>query len=209
MQLKLQPEESDLAKLAQAALAALATSFLSGKPEEATRWAVTYALATIDLPSVQAAVLDPFFSNEAAYVASEEERFQYYKSLAYLIGLLRWQSPVAREFLLVRCLLETREAALASVAIDALARLADRNDKPLLERIALGCPDAEIMPCFKYLSPENQVYLQRKATDALAVVGDAESIVLLREGRGSETHWSPELELALYRTSEEIYWRLR
>lgn len=209
MQLKLQPEESDLAKLAQAALAALATSFLSGKPEEATRWAVTYALATIDLPSVQAAVLDPFFSNEAAYVASEEERFQYYKSLAYLIGLLRWQSPVAREFLLVRCLLETREAALASVAIDALARLADRNDKPLLERIALGCPDAEIMPCFKYLSPENQVYLQRKATDALAVVGDAESIVLLREGRGSETHWSPELEMALYRTSEEIYWRLR
>jgi hypothetical protein len=209
MQLKLHPEESALTGLAQAALAALAASFLIDKPEEATRWAVTYALATIDLPSVQAAVLDPFFSNDAAYVNSEEERLEYYKSLAYLIGLLRWQSPVAREFLLVRCLLESRKAALASVAIDALARLADRNDKRLLERIALGCPDAEIMPCFKYLSPEDQVYLQRKATDALAVVGDAESIVLLREGRGSEAPWSPELELALYRTSEEIYWRLR
>lgn len=209
MQLKLHPEASDLAELAQAALAALAASFLTDKPEEATRWAVTYALATIDLPSVQAAVLEPFFSNEAAYVHTEEERLQYYKSLAYLIGLLRWQSPVARDFLLVRCLLETREAALASVAIDALARLADRNDKRLLERIALGCPDAEIMPCFKYLSPEDQVYLQRKATDALAVVGDAESIALLREGRGGDAPWSPELELALYRTSEEIYWRLR
>ncbi len=206
MQLKLLPESHEQA---EKALAALATSFLLDKPEEATRWAVTYALAAIDLPSVQAAVLDPFFSNEAAYVHTEEERLQYYKSLAYLIGLLRWQSPVAREFLLVRCLLETRKATLASVAIDALARLADRNDKRLLERIALGCPDAEIMPCFKYLSPEDQVYLQRKATDALAVVGDAESIVVLREGRGGEAPWSPELELALYRTSEEIYWRLR
>ncbi|HSN75792.1 MAG TPA: hypothetical protein VL334_12015, partial [Anaerolineae bacterium] len=72
-----------------------------------------------------------------------------------------------------------------------------------------GCPGKEILPCFKYLSVPDQVYLQRKATDALAVIGDAESIALLRENRGDPANWSPELELALYRASEEIYWRLR
>ena len=179
------------------------------KFDHTTQWAVTYALATIDLPAVKRAVLDPFFSDEAAYAHSTEERLQHYKCLAYLIGLLRWQDPVARQFLLVRCMLEAGDAALAAVAIDALARLADRRDKPVLERIAMGCPDSEFMPCFKYLSPADQVYLQRKATDALAVVGDAESIALLRENRGDPANWSPELEQALYRASEEIYWRLR
>jgi hypothetical protein len=170
---------------------------------------VTYALATVDLPAVKRSVLDPFFGNEAAYIHSDEERLQHYKCLAYLTGLLRWQDPAARDFLLVRCMLEAEDTALAAVAIDALARLADRRDKPVLERIAMGCPGKEIMPCFKHLSAADQVYLQRKATDALAVIGDAESIALLREQRSDPSNWSPELEQALYRASEEIYWRLR
>lgn len=220
MQLKLHADRQEQAELA---LDALADAFLRQKLDEATLWAVTYALATVDLPAVQRAVLDPFFSAEAAtaggprsetgpsdgVLTAEDERLKHYKSLAYLIGLLRWQAPVAREFLLRRCMLESKDAKLAAVAIDALARLADRNDKPLLERIAMGCPDAEIMPCFKYLDREDQIYLQRKAIDALAAVGDGESIALLRENPGDSAHWSPELEMALYRTSEEIYWRLR
>jgi hypothetical protein len=206
MQLKLHPEDQEQA---EAALAALAEAFLLRKLDQATQWAVTYALATVDLPAVKRTVLDPFFEDEAAYVRSEQERLQHYKCLAYLIGLLRWQDPVARDFLLVRCMLEAEDTALAAVGIDALARLADRRDKAVLERIAMGCPGQEIMPCFKHLSPADQIYLQRKATDALAVVGDAESIALLRENRGDPANWSPELEQALYRTSEEIYWRLR
>ncbi len=206
MQLKLHPEGQ---AQAQIALAALAEAFLVRKLDEATQWAVTYALATVDLPTVKEAVLDPFFGNEAAYIDSDSERLQHYKCLAYLIGLLRWQDPAAREFLLVRCIRETEDAALAAVAIDALARLADRRDKPLLERIAMGCPDADIMPCFDHLGAQDQVYLQRKATDALAVIGDAESIARLRENRGDAAQWSPELEQALYRASEEIYWRTR
>ncbi len=206
MQLKLHPDGQ---QQAEAALNALAEAFLLRKLDQATQWAVTYALATIDLPAVKRAVLDPFFSDEAAYAQSEEERLQHYKCLAYLIGLLRWQDPIARQFLLQRGMLEAEDAMLAAVSIDALARLADRRDKPVLERVAMGCPDSDIMPCFKYLSPADQVYLQRKATDALAVVGDAESIALLRENRGDPANWSPELEQALYRASEEIYWRLR
>ena len=206
MQLKLHPDGQ---QQAEAALNALAEAFLLRKLDQATQWAVTYALATVDLPAVKRAVLDPFFSDEAAYAQSPEERLQHYKCLAYLIGLLRWQDPMARQFLLQRGMLEAEDAMLAAVSIDALARLADRRDKPLLERVAMGCPDSDFMPCFKYLSPADQVYLQRKATDALAVVGDAESIALLRENRGDPANWSPELEMALYRTSEEIYWRLR
>jgi hypothetical protein len=206
MQLKLHTEGQDQA---ESALAALAEAFLLRRLDQATQWAVTYALATVDLPAVKRSVLDPFFGNEAAYIHSDEERLQHYKCLAYLAGLLRWQDPVARDFLLVRCMVEAEDAALAAVAIDALARLADRRDKPVLERIAMGCPGKEIMPCFKHLSAVDQVYLQRKATDALAVVGDAESIALLREQRSDPSNWSPELEQALYRASEEIYWRSR
>jgi hypothetical protein len=206
MQLKLHAEDQDQA---ESALAALAEAFLLRRLDQATQWAVTYALATVDLPAVKRSVLDPFFGNEAAYIHSDEERLQHYKCLAYLTGLLRWQDPAARDFLLVRCMLEAEDTALAAVAIDALARLADRRDKPVLERIAMGCPGKEIMPCFKHLSAADQVYLQRKATDALAVIGDAESIALLREQRSDPSNWSPELEQALYRASEEIYWRLR
>ncbi len=206
MQLKLHPDGQEQA---EAALRALADAFLLRRLDEATQWAVTYALATVDLPAVKRTVLDPFFSNEAAYVHSEKERLQHYKCLAYLIGLLRWQDPIAREFLLKRGMLEAEDAMLAAVSIDALARLADRRDKPMLERIAMGCPDSEFVPCFKHLTVQEQIYLQRKATDALAMVGDAESIALLRENRGDPANWSPELEMALYRASEEIYWRLR
>ncbi|HSN75952.1 MAG TPA: hypothetical protein VL334_12830, partial [Anaerolineae bacterium] len=78
MQLKLHPDGQPQA---EAALSALAEAFLLRKLDQATQWAVTYALATVDLPAVKGAVLDPFFSDEAAYVHSEEERLQHYKCL--------------------------------------------------------------------------------------------------------------------------------
>ena len=202
MQLRpIRPDEADRA------LQALTQAFLDRNLKPASHWATSYALATIDLPTVKRAVIGPFLDQEAT-AAQTAQRHQQRKCLAYLIGLLRDQDARSHDFLVQRCIRDTTDPTLAAVAIDALARLADRRDKPLLERLAAGNPSKGEMPHFKGLTPADQIYVQRKAIDALASVGDANSIALLRESRLDPSQWSPKLEEALYRASEEIYWRL-
>lgn len=195
------PAESDLA------VQTLGNALLRTDLKPASQWATAYALATVDLPAVKRAVIEPFLDQEAAMPQTPEAN-QIRKCLAYLIGLLRDQDARSRDFLVMRCIGATADPTLAAVAIDALARLADRRDKPLLEHIAAGQPDAGEMARFKSFNRTDQIYIQRKAIDALASVGDADSIALLRESGSDPGQWSPKLEEALYRASEEIYWRL-
>ncbi len=204
MQMKLSPEER---AGAQEAMDALATKFLAGEMDEATHWAVAYALATVDLPTVRQAVLLPFLSDLDTLLRPTDEGLQQLKCLAYLIGLVRWQDQLARTFLLERCIRDTTDTNLIAVAINSLARLADTRDRALMEAIALGQPPAETAPCFAGLSTYDQNYLRRKAIDALASLGNATSLVNLRQHRGDRAGWSQDLEQALYRTSEEIFWR--
>ncbi|MGD9318240.1 MAG: hypothetical protein PVG56_15495, partial [Anaerolineae bacterium] len=197
-------------KEAEAALSELASAFLCPEIDEPTLWAVTYALALLDLPTVRDAVFLPFFGRERGAFVTDEQRLLHYKCMAYLIGLLRWQEQRAYDFLVEDCLKGARKARLAAVAIQALGSLADRRYKPLLDVMALG-NFTGILPHVD-APPSSFAYLQRKAIDALSTVGDLESVTLLREHRrveamGSGT-WDPELERALYRTSEEIFWRL-
>jgi hypothetical protein len=179
-----------------------------------------------------------FLSKRSKLFGGRKRRILHYKCMAYLIGLLRWQEGKAYDFLVGLCLKASGDARLAAVAIDALGRLADQRHKPLLQCIALGrfdpdsFPPAEAKPdddpCPVGLAwmakakSEDQVYLRRKAIDALADVGDLDTVTKLRsecrerrmqviEGMEGETirpDWTPALEQALYRTSEEIYWRL-
>ena len=202
--MQLKPFKPDDAELA---LQALARALLDRDLKPASQWATAYALATVDLPSVKRAVIGPFLDREADASQGGQTNLRR-KCLAYLIGLLRDQDARSRDFLLRTCVRDTADPTLAAVAIDALARLADRRDKAMLEHIAAGTPTAEEMPNFKRLNPEDRLYVQRKATDALASVGDAGSIIWLRESRMDPSQWSPKLEEALYRASEEIYWRL-
>jgi hypothetical protein len=58
------------------------------------------------------------------------------------------------------------------------------------------------------LSPEDREYLQRKAIEALANLGDLSNVERLRRGARS-AKLKPELEKALFVTSEKIIWRLR
>ena len=204
MQLKLSPEDQPAAKQA---IDALACKFLTGEMDEATHWAVAYALATVDLPTVRQAVLIPFVTNLDGLLRPAEEGLQQLKCLAYLIGLVRWQDQQARTFLLERCIRDTTDANLIAVAIDSLARLADTRDRPLMEAIALGRPPAEAAPSFAGLSAYNQNYLRRKAIEALTSLGNEASLANLRQHRGDRAGWNQELEQALYRTSEEIFWR--
>ncbi|MGD9317670.1 MAG: hypothetical protein PVG56_12590, partial [Anaerolineae bacterium] len=197
-------------KEADATLRELANVFLSPDIDEPTLWAVTYALAMLDLPNIRDAVFLPFFERERELFVTEEQRLLHYKCMAYLIGLERWQEQKAYDFLEEDCLKGARKARLAAVAIQSLGSLADRRYKPLLDMMALG-DFTGILPHVE-APPDSFAYLQRKAIDALSKVGDLESVALLREHRRVEAmgsgSWDPELERALYRTSEEIFWRL-
>ena len=204
MQLKLSPEG---VPAAQQAIDALAGKFLAGGVDEATLWAVAYALATVDLPTVRQAVLIPFLDNLPALLGPGASGLQQLKCLAYLIGLVRWQDQQARAFLLEHCIRDADDATLIAVAIDALARLADTRDRALMEAIALGKPPAETLPTYADLALDDQQYLRRKAIDALVSLGDTASLANLRQGRSAADGWNQDLEQALYRTSEEIFWR--
>lgn len=204
MQLKLSPEGQPAA---QQAIDALADKFLHGEMDEATHWAVAYALATVDLPTVRQAVLIPLLNNLDTLLPPGARGLQQLKCLAYLIGLVRWQSPEARAFLLERCIRDAADPNLMAVAIDALARLADTRDRLLMEAIAQGEPPADAAPHFASFSAPNQQYLRRKAIDALASLGNEDSLANLRQRRGGPAGWNQDLEQALYRTSEEIFWR--
>ncbi|MEZ4770894.1 MAG: hypothetical protein R2844_21060 [Caldilineales bacterium] len=204
MQLKLSPEGLPAA---QQAIDALAAKFLTGEMDEATHWAVAYAMATIDLPTVRQTVLQPFLDNLDTLLRPGVSGLQQLKCLTYLIGLVRWQDQQARTFLLQRGIRDTSDPNLMAVAIDALARLADTRDRPLMESIALGQPSVEAVPHFAGLTKAHQQYVRRKAIDALASLGDATSLANLRQNRDDTAGWSQDLEQALYRTSEEIFWR--
>jgi hypothetical protein len=198
---------------ADKALEALANAFFDPELDDATMWAVTYALAIIDLPMVKEVVIDPFLKREAEPKpsAGERDRIRRRKCMAYLIGLLRWQEPEAYEFLEKRCLKGTEDIKLAAVAIFALGRLASEQDRDLLIKIAAG-EFEQVLPNLPTDNLKDLAYLQRTAVTALSGVGDLSTVATLRESCKSrapdDSGLDPRLEEALYRTSEEIYWRL-
>jgi hypothetical protein len=203
--------DRDRQQEAQKILAELAGAFFSVETWGATLWAVTYALACLDLPTVKGAVLLPFFERENELFLDEETRDRHFKCTGYLIGLLRWQQEQARDFLVRRCMRETRVASLASVAISALGRLADPQDKSMLEAIALG-RFGDYLPHLVSAPPNDVAYLQRRAIGALASVGDLGTVAMLRADRRPAevafSHWDLATEQVLQRSSEEIFWRL-
>ena len=78
-------------------------------------------------------------------------------------------------------------------ATQGVAKSDDAEELALKRGFALGKTTAE-----------DRRFLRRKAIEALAHIGDARTLTLLREGR---VEWDAELRRAFYWTSEEIYWR--
>jgi hypothetical protein len=192
-------------------------------------WALTYALSLIDLPTVRRALVEgglwagvgdeggalplPEETGEtedrvAAFFREWSERGSRQKFLAYLIGLTQWREQPALDFLREQCLRQNLDqCTLAAVAIEALVWVGSRAlDVPVLEQIALLRWEGVLG--LHEVSPEDHEYLQRKAIEALANLGDLSSVERLRRGARS-AKWTPELEKALFVTSEKIFWRLR
>ncbi len=185
----------------------LVGAFLDPDTDTHTRWAVTDALALLGPATVMHRAILPLLDQEAA---SQEglspevwkRRADWYERLAYLIGKIRAQEPIARDFL-DRCLYKFTGVWLKAQAIEALGWMYDRSYKELFERIAAG--DFSGVALRQHVPEGESIYLRRKAIQALANIGDRDTLTQLREQR---TGWEPELERVFYWTSEEIYWRL-
>ncbi len=188
-----------------------------------TRWAVTDALGVIDADLVTERVILPFLDVEAARqvgLATEmwNRRAVQYERLAYLIGKIRTRHPLALHFLTEGCLKTYRMVAVKGKAIQSLGWLTDRSQKWLFEQIAMGNLETDrVREQFALseevaedgtrtlrVSDDDRRYLRRKAMEALARIGDEETVKVLRRNRAE---WGPELLQTFYLTSEEIFAR--
>jgi hypothetical protein len=185
----------------------LVAAFLRPDVPTETRWAVTDSLTQLDPVLVTERAVLPLLDERAADHEGLDSRTwrnraAWYDRLAYLIGKIRAQDPIPRAFL-DRCLYEFTNVWVTAKAVQSLGWMYDRKYKKLFEEIALG--DFSRIAVTEHLPDENAIYLRRKAIEALASIGDLETLTTLRAGR---TDWSPELERAFYWTTEEITWRL-
>ncbi len=195
---------------------------------------VCTALTLLDPGIVTKRVILPLLDHHTAEarglsLATWEAREQWYEHLAYLIGRIRTSSEQAYIFL-HRCLYESSDIQLKSLAIQSLGWLYDQDSKRLFERIALGTFSTATCFCqfrrdpsdfwFKTfmaadlaadlnipddLSPVERLGLQRRALEALSYVGDSETLERLA---ARPPDWDLELEQAFYWTTEEILARL-
>jgi HEAT repeat protein len=171
------------------------------------RWAVTDALTRLSPTTLMFRVITPLVDEDMAGIAQTPaeiwtNREEWYANIAYLIGALEEQDPLLIQFL-DRCLGEISGYWVTVHAIQSIGALYLRQHKTTLENIALG--DFSALRLGKRLSQDERSHLKIKAVEALANVGDQESLQRLRADR---PEWDPEWEQVLFRTSEEIYWRL-
>ena len=184
----------------------LVATFLDPDTQADLRWAATDALALLNPGVVTHRAILPLLDagtaeREGLAPRTWKRRADWYERLAYLIGKIRAQTPVTHAFL-DRCLYEFTGVWLKAKAIQSLGWMYDHGYKDLFEQIAIG--DFSNVALRKHLHEEETVYLRRKAIQALANIGDQDTLAKLRAKR---TDWCPELERAFYWTSEEIHWR--
>lgn len=188
------------------AAAILSAAFQHPGIDSSTRWAITDALLKVEPDLVTRHAILPFIdAGEAAAVKLPDEswkkRQHWYERVAYLIGNINPSDPRAAKFL-QRCLFEYKGVWLKARTIRAVGKIADPLHKDLLEKLA--CGDFSDIALGK-LTDNESTYLRSVAIDALAAIGDQQTLLLLQ---GQEDWSNPELQAAYYRASEEIAWRL-
>jgi hypothetical protein len=183
----------------------LIKAFLADSTAEVVRWAITDALAVLDPEAIMPDAVHPLLDSctlREPTTTNGERREQ----LIYLIGQLRYPDERALDF--VEGVLRTPDVPYdqkgrAILAIGFLYPPTWEDWKRKFEWVATAHFDAV------YIQPKDQheaLYLQTKAIQALAEIGDLQTLKTLRRCRQP---WPIELERAFYSTSEEIVWRHR
>ncbi len=173
----------------------LIEAFLAPEQDKSLYRNVSTALTLVDPAEVIQRVVLPLIDEAEGDPANVGVRLA---NLIYLIGRLRAPTKEAQDFL-KRCLIECAPIKLKGLVIQSLGWLHAEKYKEDLESIALG--DFEALRLVGPLPDNNRRYLQRKALEALVYLGDTSTLKQLRQRAFT---WDPDLELAFYRTSEEI-----
>ena len=192
--------------------AILYEAFLSEQTGSETRWAITDALSLLDPEEVMNSVVYKLIPSREQL---EDESFEISKApfaarhemLILLIGQLR--NPDSRALRFVERILTDDQAdfQLKGRAILAFGCLNEQRWKERFEQVALGDFDQIKTP--RSRRKQAEAYLQTKALQALAEIGDHETLRRLRGFKGNgHTNWPPEVERVFYITSEEINWRM-
>lgn len=213
-----QQQALTIANEATRALRSLTDTFADlNSTAEATRWAVTHALTYLDEHEIYPLLIAPFLAAARKRKRKvPKQKSAQYQSIAYLIGRLRLQETEAHDFLIDPCLTRSTDPQLWAVAIEALRWLANPEDKPLLEAIAVGdfsiLEADQLLKRPRTLDPKVQESLQYNAILALATVGDGQTIDKLRTYLSGLTDqpitWQSSLLNAHFEASEEIYGRI-
>jgi len=188
------------------ALNVIIQMFLSPRVNQETRGNLVTALALFDPATVTQRVILPLLDQEAApqqQIDVADTATVWHPHLAYLIGKIRTHDSRARAFL-YRCLNEIPDVELKGIAIRSIGWLYDTDAKSRITAIALGDFASLYLPTPP--TAEQTVYLQQRALDALYYIGDDATIEPLQD---HATDWTPELQIAFYRTVERILSRQR
>ncbi len=175
----------------------LIAQFLSPIHEPEVTWALTDALTLVDPARVTNAVLAPLVARGGS---DKRQRRQ----IAYLIGKVKPREPWADAFL-DRAVFGLTDASLKGHALRAWGDRLRGDRKDLLIAIALG--DFSSIAMGKGWRAADRTWLRRVAIETLSILGDTDTARRLRQERVPGQDWPPELELALFRTGEEIAWR--
>ncbi|MGE5155495.1 MAG: CHAT domain-containing protein [Bdellovibrio bacteriovorus] len=173
---------------------------------QATSWAITDSLSLVDPARVAKEALLPYIdpgSGAPRRFTGASPRLQRdrRRQIAYLIGRLKLRDPWARRYLDLS-LRERPDVALKGYAIRAFGDLLDTGQKDLLERLALG--DFTGIATGRRWAERDLLWLRQVAVETLGLIGDPGTLERLRRQRRADQPWTPELELALFRTAEEI-----
>jgi hypothetical protein len=185
-------------------------TFLDGKVEKSTRWAIADAMALLDPEEVMAQVIAKLIPTreeleDGSFKINKSPFKDWHELLIYLIGQLR--NHELRAHLFVERFLTDEEVyfTLKGRAILAIGFLNEQGWKERLEQVALGDFDSiKVTKQWRNKASANG-YLRIKALQALAEIGDGDT---LRRLRSQHKDWPPEVERVFYVTSEEINWRL-
>jgi len=169
-------------------------------------WALADALTLIDPGRVTREAIAPFVDEDTGLplgVPREKlnARRDRCRQLAYLIGKAKPAEPWAGRFL-DRCIDTLSDVAVKGYAVRAFGDLLDSSRRPLLERLAQG--NFEGLATDAHWTDRDRQWLRHEALETLALLGDLGTAERLRTERLPDASWSPQLELALFRTGEEI-----
>ncbi|MCG3161100.1 MAG: hypothetical protein JMDDDDMK_02218 [Acidobacteria bacterium] len=192
--------------------AILYETFLSEQTERETRWAITDALSLLDPEEVMNSVVYKLIPSldqleDENFKISEAPFAGWHEMLILLIGQLRNPDTRARRFV-ERMLTDNRaDFLLKGRAILAFGNLNEQSWKEKFEEVALG--DFDEIRIAKAQRRQADAYLRTKALQALAEIGDQETLRRLRNIKGDgHTSLPPEVERVFYIASEEINWRM-